>query len=249
MSSPTVTIVENTSIRRYKYCVVSAPDVGLAGAIALGYVIEEQQMEEVGYLESEAFLPVMVVHRGDPKPPVRIYHKGDIAAFISEIPIDPFLIPSTSSSIVDWAKTKNVEILIALSGIGVQNRLEIEVPEVYGVGSSSSVKGIMKTANIEILEEGFITGLHATLMKECLKSNVPCLIILSQSHLQFPDPGAAASIIASLNKLTGLNVNTKKLLNQEDEVRLKMRELMQRTQQQMRQTQKGREQEIPPMYV
>jgi uncharacterized protein len=75
------------------------------------------------------------------------------------------------------------------------------------------------------------------------------MILLAQSYLQYPDPGAAASLISSLTNLTGLRVDTKKLLAQEDEIRLKMRALMQRTQQQMRQTEKGREQEIPPMYV
>ena len=247
--SNVVTIVETTPINRCKYFLVGTPDVGLAGAIASGYIIREQQMTETGYLESEAFPPVMVVHQGDPKPPLMLFSKDDIVVLSSEIPIDPGLIPHIARSIIDWSKAKGVELLISLSGIAVQNRLEIEKPEVYGIGSSASVKDLIKNADIKVFEEGFVAGLHASVMKECLKENVPNLILLAQSHLKYPDPGAAASIIASLDKILGLKVNTKKLLKQEDEIRLKMRELMQRTQKQMQQTQKGREQEIPLMYA
>jgi uncharacterized protein len=86
-------------------------------------------------------------------------------------------------------------------------------------------------------------------MKECLKKGIPNMILLAQSHLQYPDPGAAASLITLFKDLVGMDVDTKKLLVQEGEIRMKMRELMQRTQQHMRQTQKGHEQEIPAMYV
>jgi uncharacterized protein len=244
-----VTVIETNPIKRFKHCLIGAPDVGLVGAIALSYIIREQQMAEVGYLESEAFPPVMVIHEGEPKSPLRLYAKGDMVVLAAEIPVEPSLMPQVSHSIIDWARGKGVELIISPSGIAVQNRLEIEVPAVYGVGSSPSVMELLKKANIQVLEEGFVAGLHATIMKECLRKNVPCAILLAQSHLQYPDPGAAASIIASISRIVGLVVDTKKLVEQEDEIRLKMRELMQRTQQQMRQTQKGREQEIPPMYV
>lgn len=249
MSDKTATIVETTPTKRFKYCLVGFPDVGLVGSIALSYLIQEQQMAEVGHIESDELPPVMVIHRGDPKLPLRLYSKGDIAAVISEIPVDPWLIPSIARLIVDWAKSKNVELLIALSGIAVQNRLEIEVPAVYGIGASPAAKQLMKAADIEVFEEGFIAGLNAVLVKECLNKNISGMVLLAQAHLKYPDPGAAASLIAYFGKLIGLKVDTKKLLAEEDEIRLRMRELMQRTQQQMQQVQKGREQEIPPMYV
>jgi len=249
MSGRAVTVVEKTPVDRCRYCLVGVPDVGLVGSIALSYVVQEQQMAEVGHIESDAFPPVIVVHNSDPKPPMRLYSKGDVVAVVSEIPIDPRLIPSIARSIVDWAWSKRVELLIALSGIAVQNRLEIDVPTVYGVGSSPSVRELIKNAGVEVFEEGFIAGLHAVVMEGCLKKSVPSMILLAQSHLQYPDPGAAASLIASLSRLVGLRVDTGKLLAQADEIRLRMRELMQRTQQQMQQAQKGREQEIPPMYV
>lgn len=244
-----VNIVETTPIDVCRYFLIGVPDVGLVGSIALSYVIKEKEMGEVGYLESDAFPPVIVVHEGEPRSPLRLYRKDDVVALISEIPIELKLLPQIARSIVDWAKSKGVELLIALSGIAVQNRLEIEMPKVYYIGSSTSVKNISKSLEIDVFEEGFITGLQAILMKESLKKNVPNMILLAQSHLQYPDPGAAASLITSFSKLLEWEIDVKNLLTQEEEIRLQLRELMQRTQKQMLMAQKGREQEIPQMYV
>jgi uncharacterized protein len=244
-----VNIVETTPIDECRYFLIGVPDVGLAGSIALSYVIQEKEMNEVGYLESDAFPPVLVVHDGEPRSPFRLYRKDDVIAMISEIPIELKLLPKIARSIVDWAKSKGVELLITLSGIAVQNRLDIEIPKVYCIASSPSVKNISKSLEIDVFEEGFITGLHAIVMKESLKKNVPNMILLVQSHLQYPDPGAAASLITSFSKLLDWEMDIKNLLTQEEEIRLQLRELMQRTQQQMLMTQKGREQEIPHMYV
>jgi uncharacterized protein len=249
MSSRDVTIVETKSIEKCRYCLVGVPDVGLVGSIALSYTVQEGQMTEVGYIESNALPPVIVVHGGDPKPPIRLYRSGDVVVTVSEISIDYHLITPITHAIVDWVKSKGVELLISLSGMAVPNRLEIDVPDVYGVASSPAVKMRMRNAEIKILEEGFITGLPALLMKDCVKKNVSSMILLAQSHLTYPDPGAAASLITSLNKLLGLDVDTKELMAHEDELRVKLRALMHRTSEQMKQLKKGREQEIPLLYA
>lgn len=137
--SSVVTVVETNPVSNCRYLLIGAPDAGLVGAIALGYAVQELQMVEVGSMESDGFPPVMVVHQGDPKPPLRLFSKGDTIALASEIPIDPILIPQVAASIVDWAKAKKAQLIISLSGIAVQNRLDIDVPAVYGVGSWADV--------------------------------------------------------------------------------------------------------------
>jgi uncharacterized protein len=206
-------------------------------------------MAEIGYLESDSFPPVIAVHEGDPKPTLRLYHKGQMALLISEIPVHPGLFPSIARSVVEWSKSKDIELLISLSGIAIPNRLEIEVPEVYGVASSASVKVQMKDAGVTVFEEGFISGPHASIMKESIRRDLPMVMLLAQCHLRYPDPGAAVSVINTFNRLVGWKVDTEKLVAQQEEIRMKTRELMQRTQQTMQQGEKGMEQEIPSLYV
>jgi uncharacterized protein len=242
-------VVETTPIDSCRYCVVGFPDVGLVSSIALGHAVLEAKMAEFGHLKSDDFPPVIVVHDGAPKPPMRLYRRNSVVSVVSEIPVDFNFITPITRSLVDWVKSKHVELLVTTSGIAVPNRLEIDVPEVYGVASSPDVRKIMDSAGVKALDEGFVAGLHAALMKESLEKRVPCLILLAQSHLKFPDPGAAASLIDALNRLVGLDVDTKELLVHEDEVRLRLRALMQRTQEHMQQVKKGQEQEIPLLYT
>jgi uncharacterized protein len=249
MASRRVTVIETSPLDEYKYCLLGVPDVGLVGSIALGYAIQKQHMDERGYIDSPGFPPVIVIHDGKPLTPFRLYRQKELAAIISEIPIEPSMLVDTARTIIAWAKTKGIQLLIAVSGIAVPNRLEIDEPEVYGVGSSEAMNQLLRDRKIPILREGFITGLHAMVMKESQREGVPCIILLAQSHLQYPDPGAAASLLHSLTALIDFAVDTDDLAAQEEEIRVKMRELMQRTQQQMPQIQKNHEQELPALFA
>ncbi len=244
-----VNIVETKPVKQVKYCLLGSPDVGLVGAIAVSFVIQALKMDVVASLDADILPPLVVVHNGVPQGPFRAYVRNDLAALISEIPVEPNTIAPVARAIVNWIQSKNVEVLISISGVPVENRLDIDVPKVYGVGTSLTMLESFKKGDIEPLEEGFMAGLHAVVMRECLKRGVNNIVLLAQSHLQYPDPGAAASTINSLKSLINLNVDVKKLLDQEEEIRLKMRELMQRTQRSISQIPKSSEQEIPMMYV
>lgn len=244
-----VVVVESSPMKKVKYCIIGVPDAGLVGVIAASYIISSLKMTETGHLESDMFPPVMVVHDGNPKPPFRVYNKEDVTIITSEIPISPETLFQTARCIVDWIKSKNVELLISITGIAVPNRLEIDAPTVYGVGNQPSVRELFSKADVQPFEEGFMAGLHALVVKECSKEKIPNLILLAQSHYQYPDPAAAVSVINSLSKLLGLEIDTKELLAQAEEIRLRSRELMQRTQRSMQGMQKEQEQEMPMMYV
>lgn len=244
-----VSIIETTPIETMRHCVIGVPDVGLVGLIAVNHIIHDLEMSEAGYLESEAFSPIMVVHKGDPKAPFRLYSREGLVALTSEVPIHASVISPLARSVVSWVKARDIKLLVSVSGIAVPNRLDIENPAVYGVASSSSEKVLLRETGIQLLEEGFMVGPHALILRECLKEKIPNVVLLAQSHYQYPDPGAAASMIAALNKLLGLDVKVVRLLEQAEEIRLKTRELMQRTQRSMRGMQKAQEQEIPAMYA
>ncbi len=249
LESDEIRVIETSPIAKIDHCLVGFPDVGLVGLIAVNHVINALGLMESGYIESDLFPPVIVVHQGDPKAPIRIYSKNGLVVITSEIPIQPSIIPSLSRKIVDWAKTKGIQVLVTLSGVAVQNRLEIETPAVYGVASSPMTKNLLQKSEVNLLEEGFMVGIHASLLKDSAKSMVPGIILMAQSHSQYPDPGAAASIVTALNRLASLNADVKGLMEQAEEIRLRMRELMQRTSKSMRGMEKAQEQELPAMYV
>jgi len=244
-----VKFVELESVDPIKSMVIGLPDVGLVGLITVNHVIRSLSVSEIGYVESSSFPPVIVVHKGEPKAPIRFFYKDGIAFLTSEIPIPSTAISMLANGLIEWVKSKEVSLILSISGVAVPNRLQIEKPEVYGVASTPSARRILTDSKVQLLEEGFMVGPRSQILKVSMRQKIDNLVIMAQSHYQYPDPGAAASAVNALNKVLGLNVEVKKLLEQAEEIRLKMRETMQRTTKQMERMQKDQEQELPPMYV
>jgi len=101
---------------------------------------------------------------------------------------------------------------------------------------------------LKSLDEGFLAGIYAVLMKEMMKRNLKGYVLLAESHLGYPDPGAAASVLEVLSRLLNLDIDIKPLLEQEEELRLHLRDLMKRTVETLRSAQKTYEQTPPLLY-
>jgi uncharacterized protein len=241
-------IIETEKIDEIKYVLVALPDTGLVGTIALGHAIQSKKMREVGYVTPRALPPMLVIHNGEPKSPVRIYADDDFAALISEAPLPSENYKELAHHLAKWIMEKKAQLLISLTGIGVQNRVEVAKPQVFSIGSTAEVRDLLKSRNLLPLEEGFVVGPQAILLEECVEKAVPIAILLAQSHTQFPDPAAAAAMLEQLNQAFGFNIDVKELLQEAEEFRIRLRELMQRTQQTMR-GMKSQEGELPALYT
>ena len=225
------------------------PDVGLVGAIATSYLVEQLGMGEVAYVDSELFPPIMVLHRGKLKNPVRIYGSSDLLLLVSEIAIPVEALAPLVRALTSWFKEKRVEFMVSLGGIPVANRLDIDTPSVYGVPNGDVAAEFLKRRGIEVMEEGFVAGAYALFLKESLRQSMPALALLAQSYLQYPDPGAAAAAIEALGRLLDRSFDVKPLLEKAEEIRVKTRDLMKQARAAIVGMQKPRESEVPLMYT
>ena len=228
---------------------IGLPDVGLVGVIAVSHMIENMGMKEIGYVDSEIFPPVIVFHNGNPKHPIRIYQKDCYLAVMTEIALPALTYPPLTKALTKWLYDKRVEMVFSLSGVGVPNRLDIEKPQVYGASTSPSVRDFLKSHNIPLFEEGFLVGPYALIAKYSQSLGLQNALLLAQAFPQYPDPGAAAAVIDVINRIYGLNIDTKALEERSEEIRIKARELMRRTYDTMRQMGKSQEYELPLMYA
>jgi uncharacterized protein len=245
-----VSIIETEDIRAKKPTILCGlPDVGLVGIIAVSHIIKELGMKEVGYFDSDIFPPIVVFHHGEPTYPVRLYQKDTILAIFAETSLSPESIYPLSKVIVGWAKEKDSPLLVSLGGIGVPNRIDIDIPKVYGASNSASLRESIKKYEIPVMEEGFLVGPYALIAKLSIQNDLPNLLLMAESYPQYPDPGAAAVAISTLNKFVPINVDTKSLIEKSEEIRLNARELMRKTSENMQKMGKSQEYELPLMYV
>jgi len=244
-----VRIVEKEGVKHKNPIVVEGlPDVGLVGTIAASYIVERMGYKEIGYIESDLFPPVMVVHEGKSKNPLRIYGDESVVVVLSEVAIPVGAVYPLTEALADWVKEIDSKLVISMTGLPATNRIDIEKPEVFAVGNSEEALKELKDKQMELLEEGFIAGPYAVMLRECSKRKISAISLLAQCFPVYPDPGAAASAIESLDKFLKLGIDVKELLEKGEEIKLKARDLMRQTALSAPKMQKGVEQDMPIMY-
>lgn len=228
--------------------IIGLPDVGLVGLIATSYLISELNLEEIAYMDSDLLPPVVVLHNGLPHAPLRIYGNQKLIAVISELAVPAPAIYNIMRKIIDWAEEKKVKRIISMGGIPLENRQTIKEPKVFGAASNQKLLEILNKKGLTTMKEGYIVGAQALSMRYSISKNISAIAILSQSFYNYPDPQAAAITLKELSKISEIEVDVTKLLEKGEEIRLKARDIMKRTQQEMNKMQKSQEYDLP-LYV
>lgn len=240
-------IVENETIPRRAVMINGLPDVGLVGLLAASHIISSLKLKETGAIESDLLPPMIVLHGGLPKAPIRIFSGTGLAVLISETVVPTSLVRPLANSLVEWAGERGVRLMISLGGMAVPDRQDIDAPKVFAAVSTKTVEGQLNGA-AEILEEGYIVGAYGLLLQKCAQRSIPAITLLTQSHYNYPDPEAAAAALTAVNKILGLNVDASELLKRGEEIRLRSKDMMHRTHEEMNRMNKSHEDDLPPLY-
>ncbi len=233
--------------------VIGLPDVGLVGPISTSHLVKQWDLKNIGYIDSPSIPPVILFHEASPLLPIRIYggYKGNDFVLVvhSDVAIPPKSIYGLASFLTAKLIEKGIKRVFLLGGIAVQDRLNIETPKTYAASIEPEILEYARRMGIEPLKEGFIGGIYAQILKEGYKRGLSALALLSECFLNYPDPGASASTLQAFSKLVGKEIDVRQLIEQEEEIRLKLRELMKRTMETMRGSGKEYEYTIPALYV
>lgn len=220
--------------------VVAFPTVGLISSIAGQYIIDSLKLEEIGAITSRYFMPVTVIHKSNPSPPVRIY-AGEktcrpdgsceqIAVIISEF-MPPFdIIKPLVEKILEWADEKGCKSIVTLEGThSIPDKFKKKL-EIFGVGSNSEMKEILKKHDIGQTEQGMITGVTGVLLYEGVlrQNNVLCL--LTEAYASFPDSRAAGNLLEKLDiMLPEIKIDPKPLYKQAEQIEKNIRKFMEQS--------------------
>jgi uncharacterized protein len=246
--SESVKIVEKKPIPSETTMIIGLPDVGLVGLIATSYLISELNLEEIAYMDSDLLPPVVVLHKGLPHAPLRIYGNQNLIAVISELAVPAPAIYPIMREIVDWGQAKKVKRIVSMGGIPVESRQAITEPKVFGAASNQELLDLLSKRGLSIMNEGYIVGPQALSMRYSVSKKVSAIAILAQSFYNYPDPEAAAMVLKEFSRIFEIKVDVSKLLEKGEEIRLKARDIMKRTQQEMTRMKKSQEYDLP-LYV
>ncbi|RJS90257.1 proteasome assembly chaperone family protein [Candidatus Bathyarchaeota archaeon] len=247
--SERVKIVERTEIPDGLKIIFGLPDVGLVGTIAASHLISKLNLKEIAYLRSDLLPPVIMLEKGLPRSPIRMFGNEDLLVLNSEIAIPSASIYLIIENLVNWVSNKKVEIVFTLGGLPIPNRHEIEKPKVFGAASSEDLLKLLNEKGIQAIQRGFLVGPQALILSFCAERDIPAVALLAESFYNYPDPEASSMVIQALNRIIDMEIDVSELIEKGEEVRLAMRDMMRRTQAELARMKKSHEYDIPGYYI
>ncbi len=170
----------------------------------------------------------------------------DVFAIVSDIPVLQTMYVQFAKALVDLLYKMHPKLVINVSGIAVQNRQQIETPEVIGLSTSGGSSGgdsirdskinggnqprdLVSSLGIPKFSDGMLGGPYAALIKQCMTHDIPTLTLLVQAYPRFPDPTASIEALKLISKLIDEKIPLAALQKNAEMVKIKARELMRQT--------------------
>ena len=194
---------------------------GLVGPLSVGYMIEKLKMKEIAYLRSRHLPPSTVFMQGRLRHPFRLYSNNDgtICAVICEITL-PFGLHDIVNTILDWAEKKGSHEIVILDGVASKTH-----DGKAFCAAEEDLCRVMESNDINMIPQGFITGVAGGLLNECLMRPIQGITLLVKANDKGADPLAAATLLDAVNRAYGLNINTSDLRKKKKRIGEDFREL------------------------
>lgn len=213
---PKIRFVEMKSKKLDGYTIIEGfPGMGLVGTIAAKYIVEKLNFDQIGYIDSDIFIPLIRIHRGIPLHPSRIYASDSLklVVLVSEQIIPRNLIHRFGEATIAWIREKGIKRIISLAGI---NTGDPKDKSVYGIASNAKSKKMLEDAEIKVINEGITTGVTAMMLLELQDEDMEAVSIMGPVSIG-ADYKAAAELIGKLTGLLKLEIDVKPLLKEAQE--------------------------------
>jgi predicted ATP-grasp superfamily ATP-dependent carboligase len=216
--------VLNEQPKNARFIITAFQTAGYISLLAVKYLEEQKAIKDIGYINIDSMQEFGTVIDGVIQSPIRIL-LGDSALFVtSQFPLPQASIDSIVQQIIALSKKFKPEYVIALDGIGIDSAKDTS--HVYYASNDSEAK----LEKVQKLKEGAIIGINSELSFKTKEINVPMLTLMAETHSSIPDGIAASALISVLGQITGMNVDTSKLVSEYKKTISKINEIFKRAQ-------------------
>jgi uncharacterized protein len=209
---------------------------GLVGNIVASELVNQLNMEQIGFVNTVDLPPIAIFYDGILKHPFQLYYSAEKNIVVAQCEV-PFNKSSTYQDLArllsEWVIKIGIDEVCTIQGLtGPQGAFPPENPPVYVAAEKEIIERLIETSSVQILPRGLVLGPEAALLNEGLSNRLNCYALLVPVAQEIPSPDGASAIIHELNKIYGLDIQTEKLLEDAQKIREKLMELSQKTQQQ-----------------
>lgn len=231
-----VSIIESIPIKKKNYtALLGFAGAGFIGNTSLMYIVRTKNFKQVASVKSLQTPPMLLFVDGEPYSSFRIYvdDEGERLFIITENLISAEGCWPITHKLISWLQNKGVTDIIAIEGLPFGN-----LPANVKVVGYSTEKEKLTSLGIQLLREGAVSGLYASMMEECIAKKLPWTILfIPTMKLTNIDYGASGDSVEALNNIFKLGVDPKPLWESEQAIRKAVEQ--QQLQQQQRQQKKS----------
>jgi len=212
------------------FLILGAANAGLVGTIAAGHIIEKLDLVEVAHLHSSSFPPISVFIDGVLKHPFRIYadtknedgSPARVFVATTELPLNRETYHELAHVLVEYIQELGIKTIVTLVGFPVQ---DVDEYEVFYAAEPTIIERLKQIEGIQPLPKGLIYGIEALVLNETLERAMDGFSLIVPVKEYLPATKAAAAMIDALNKIFSLDVDTKELVERDDQLQEKLKEL------------------------
>ena len=124
------------------------------------------------------------------------------------------------NTILDWAEKNGSHEIVILDGVASKTH-----DGKAFCAAEEDLCRVMESNDIDMIPQGFITGVAGGLLNECLMRPIQGITLLVKANDKGADPLAAATLVDAVNRAYGLNINTSDLRKKKKRIGEDFREL------------------------
>lgn len=235
------------------------PDSGMIGSVTINHIIEQLNMHQIAYIESQYVMPAAIFIGRRFRHAFRIYatDSGKLCALICEVPVNARGTYSIINTIVDWSANAAVSEIVVLGGILPTNfsppylleRKAMLLRNEVAEKSSGQSNESGDRHGMAVPDDAVIVGLAGSLLSTCAARGLRCTALMIPTISESPDPEGAAIVVEALPKiLPGLKIDTSSLRQKVEIIKKHLEEFLKMHQQQMKDYERVASRETERMY-
>ncbi|WP_225336550.1 proteasome assembly chaperone family protein [Halomicrobium urmianum] len=181
---------------------------GLAGLTAVDFLTDQLDLEETGYISTEALPSITPFENGTPRHHTRLFSRSDldITLLVNELFVPPWAADPFAKSVLEWTDTNTVQEITILSGIPLPHGPQEH--QVFYVATEDYQSEQLASTDIPAMGAGFLDGVNASLVGRGMDTDLRVGVFVTPVHQRIPDVEAALRLLVAAERLYGLDIDT-----------------------------------------
>ena len=189
-----------------KVLIIAFPSVGLVGAFATSYIVNQIQMKNIGELELFEISPSYLVKDGEVHGLCQIYKNDNVYAILAGVPLNSVFAYDLIIKSEEFAAKNGIGKIIIPRGLEIASNLNSE-PVSYGLTVNEKSRPLIEEYDLPLIPQATILGTDAGVISALKKVKTQGLMVYTSCRPMFPDVDAIIKAVETISGIINVKLN------------------------------------------